>query len=147
MWEFQDRHVFFIARPIAGIAGWMCKFIIAKFILSGKTKFKVFTYRVILLPASGRSFTAMRAPMTTKNNLEYPAELALQGQFMNDAAFCAFVRREKRTVWGWRKEGKSPPFFRIGSQIFYKTEDVLAFEIPRCKPRGKTFVKGKKNPV
>lgn len=34
-----------------------------------------------------------------------------------------------RTLQGWRKSGKGPPFIRIGERsIFYREEDVIAYE-------------------
>lgn len=41
-----------------------------------------------------------------------------------------------RTLQGWRKSGKGPPFIRIGERsIFYREEDVLAYEDASLKGR------------
>lgn len=41
-----------------------------------------------------------------------------------------------RTLQNWRKEGKGPPFIRIGERsIFYREEDVLAYEDASLKGR------------
>lgn len=41
-----------------------------------------------------------------------------------------------RTLQGWRKVGKGPPFIRIGERsIFYREEDVLAYEDASLKGR------------
>jgi hypothetical protein len=82
--------------------------------------------------------------MTTKNSNEYPAELVLPDKIMTELEFCEHVRREPRTVLGWRQAGKAPPFFRIGQHIFYQMKDVENFVIPRCKPRGQPFGPGGK---
>jgi hypothetical protein len=37
--------------------------------------------------------------------------------------------KSERTLQRMRAAGKSPPHFRIGKTIFYRLEDVLAFEV------------------
>jgi hypothetical protein len=36
--------------------------------------------------------------------------------------------KSARTLQRWRVQGCGPAYFRIGQTIYYRTEDVLAFE-------------------
>lgn len=35
---------------------------------------------------------------------------------------------ETRTLYNWRKEGKGPPFLKLGKKIRYRLSDVLEYE-------------------
>lgn len=37
-------------------------------------------------------------------------------------------RKSVRTLQRWRSRGTGPPYIRLGARIFYRLDDVLAFE-------------------
>lgn len=41
-----------------------------------------------------------------------------------------------RTLENWRYRGRGLPFLRLGGKVFYKIEDVEAYENRRTQPAG-----------
>jgi len=58
---------------------------------------------------------------------------SLDGRLISERALAARYRKTVRTLQRWRTEGCGPAYLRIGGSIFYRTEDIEAFEVSMRK--------------
>lgn len=52
---------------------------------------------------------------------------------LTEPALASRYGKTVRTLQRWRAEGYGPPYLRIGGSIFYRTEDIEAFEVSMRK--------------
>lgn len=53
----------------------------------------------------------------------------VDGRLVSEPALAARYHKTVRTLQRWRTEGYGPAHLRIGGSIFYRTEDIQAFEL------------------
>ena len=53
---------------------------------------------------------------------------ATNNQSISEVELCVRLRKCPRTIFSWRKSGKTPPHFVINKKVRYLLSDVIAFE-------------------
>ena len=44
--------------------------------------------------------------------------------FGDEALVAAFLKKSKRTLQTWRRQGIGPPYYKVGGHILYDLEDI-----------------------